>query len=185
MEMLENLRAWGIRVHPLRKLCSSLEEVFSFYKDVLHQRDILDFEIDGVVIKLNDFAAQERLGFKARSPRYACAFKFEPRREITVIDDIVVQVGRQGTLTPVALLKPVDVGGVTVSRASLHNLDIIKKLDVRKGDMVKVARAGDVIPEVIEVLHARRKGNLPAFKMPLECPVCKRPVKREGAYFFC
>lgn len=184
-EVLESLGSWGLRINPHRKRCQSVNEIIAFHKDLYKKRDQLDYEIDGVVVKLDDISIQESLGARARSPRWAYAFKFEPRKEITTVEDIVVQVGRQGTLTPVACLKPVDVGGVTVSRATLHNLDIVQKLDVRIGDEVKVARAGDVIPEVIEVNHRKRKGKLNPFSMPSICPVCKSKLIREGAFFFC
>ncbi|HDH45539.1 MAG TPA: NAD-dependent DNA ligase LigA, partial [Thermococcus sp.] len=130
-------------------------------------------------------ADQERLGTKARSPRWAIAYKFPPREKITQIMDIIVQVGRTGILTPVALLKPVDVSGVTVSRATLHNEDYIKEKDIRIGDWVKIARAGDVIPEVLESIKERRTGQEREFRMPDKCPICGSHVVREGAYYRC
>ncbi|MBI4410905.1 MAG: NAD-dependent DNA ligase LigA [Deltaproteobacteria bacterium] len=184
-EVLETLSSWGIRINPVHKKCDSLQEICDFHADLHQKRDHLDYEIDGIVAKVDDLSLQESLGARTRSPRWAFAYKFEPRKEITTVENIVVQVGRQGTLTPVAILKPVDVGGVTVSRATLHNLDIIQKLDVRLGDEVKVARAGDVIPEVIEVNHESRKDKIEEFKMPLKCPVCGSKVVREGVFFFC
>lgn len=184
-EVLETLSSWGIRINLLRKKCGSLEEICDFHADLYEKRDRLDYEIDGIVAKVDDLELQESLGARARSPRWAFAYKFEPRKEITRVEDIVVQVGRQGTLTPVAILKPVDVGGVTVSRATLHNWDIIQKLDVRVGDEVRVARAGDVIPEVVEVNHKARKGHPREFEMPLRCPVCGSKVIREGAFHLC
>lgn len=186
-EVLQGLANWGLRVNPYQRLCQNPQQIKNFHQELYRQRDQLDYEIDGMVVKLNDLGLHEKLGTKSRSPRWAFAYKFEPRKEITTLDDIVVQVGRQGTLTPVAILKPVDVGGVTVSRASLHNEDIIKKLDVRVGDVVRVARAGDVIPEVVEVVHQKagdgKRGR--AFVMPSACPVCEAPAVREGAYTFC
>lgn len=184
-EMLSRLKVWGLKISDLSRLCSSQRDIQTFHQDLISKRDNLDFEIDGVVIKLDEFKLREVMGTRSRAPRWAFAYKFPSRQEVTIVEDIVVQVGRQGTLTPVAVLKPVDVGGVTVSRASLHNSDIIEKLDVRIGDEVKVARAGDVIPEVQEVhLESRPKSSKP-FCMPNHCPVCESEVIREGAFYFC
>ncbi|MBX7149375.1 NAD-dependent DNA ligase LigA [bacterium] len=181
---IQALKNWGFKVTDLVRTCASLDEVKEFHKELDEKRDDLDFEIDGIVVKVDDIALQKHLGYKSRSPRFAFAYKFEPRQSVTELFDIVLQVGRQGTLTPVALLKPVDVGGVTVSRASLHNLDIINKLGVRAGDTVKVARAGDVIPEVVEVLK-RKNPDAPVFTMPSVCPVCASKVTQEGAFYLC
>jgi DNA ligase (NAD+) len=145
----------------------------------------LDYEIDGVVIKVNSKAQQNELGERSRSPRWAVAFKFEPRHEVTVVTEVAVQVGRTGKLTPVALLRPVDVGGVTVSRATLHNQDEVDRKDVRIGDTVRIRRAGDVIPEVVEVLPDKRKADAKKFQMPSFCPVCDSPVMLQGAYHMC
>lgn len=177
------LVAWGFKLDPHRERCRSLGEIEAFYRRMEAERDHLAYEIDGIVIKVNDLAAREQLGFKARSPRYACALKFKPRESITEVLDILVQVGRTGALTPVALLKPVDVGGVTVSRSTLHNMDIVQKLGVRVGDEVRVLRAGDVIPEISEVVHRGQKR--PAFKMPTQCPVCGSQVEKEGVAYYC
>src|SRR5439155_19583006 len=133
-----------------------LDAVIAYHAEMAGRRDRLEFEIDGVVVKVAARAAQERLGIRSRSPRWAVAFKFPPREEVTEIVDIVVQVGRTGKLTPVALLRPVDVAGVTVSRATLHNQDEVDRKDVRVGDTVRIRRAGDVIPDVVEVLKERR-----------------------------
>lgn len=184
-EVLEQLQAWGLRTNPYRRLCHTVSEISEFHQELYEKRDDLDYEIDGIVAKLNDLTLQAHLGERARSPRWAFAYKFEPRKEITKIEGIAVQVGRQGTLTPVAVMRPVDVGGVTVSRASLHNLDFVNKLDVRIGDEVRIARAGDVIPEVIEVIHTKRKGNPKKFEMPQKCPVCGSKVIQEGSYHLC
>lgn len=179
------LKKWGLKVDPHRKHCHDLSDIQHFYETLESTRDTLPYEIDGVVIKLNSLTYRTQLGYKARSPRYACALKFKPRECVTTVLDITVQVGRTGAITPVALLKPVDVGGVTVSRSTLHNLDIVRKLDVRIGDEVKIARAGDVIPEVIEVVHhARRHPNQP-FEIPSRCPVCHSTVEKEGAFYYC
>ncbi len=184
-EVLNTLSGWGLKINADRIQCHSVEEICEFHNQLAKRRDDLDYEIDGIVAKLDDLDLQETLGTRSRSPRWAFAYKFESRKEVTRVHDIVVQVGRQGTLTPVAILKPVDVGGVTVSRATLHNLDIVRKLDVRIGDEVKVARAGDVIPEVYEVNYSVRQGNLKEFEMPTHCPVCHSKVILEGSYYLC
>jgi DNA ligase (NAD+) len=183
--MLETLRAWGFHVESNVKLCDGIDEAFKFHSKLLERRDKLDYEIDGVVIKVDDRALQTRLGMRSRSPRWAIAFKFPPREEVTQILDIVVQVGRTGKLTPVAQLRPVDVSGVTVSRATLHNQDEIDRKDVRIGDTVRVRRAGDVIPEVVEVLLDKRPKGTQRFELPAKCPVCGSEVVREGAAHLC
>ena len=145
----------------------------------------MPFEIDGIVVKVDRRDWQDQLGSKSRSPRWAIAYKFAPRKEITVIQDIVVSVGRTGTLTPVALLKPVEVGGVTISRATLHNADEVARKDVRVGDTVKVERAGDVIPAIAERMPVPGEQRQNPYAMPDHCPVCGSAVAREGAYFYC
>ena len=184
-DALHYLREWGLKTNPLIRKCEGIDEVIEFYKEMVEKREDLSYEIDGIVVKVNDLADQERLGTKARSPRWAIAYKFPPREKITQIMDIIVQVGRTGILTPVALLKPVDVSGVTVSRATLHNEDYIKEKDIRIGDWVKIARAGDVIPEVLESIKERRTGQEKEFRMPDKCPICGSHVVREGAYYRC
>jgi DNA ligase (NAD+) len=148
------------------------------------RRETLDFEVDGVVIKLDELDVRVRLGATGRHPRWALAFKFAPRAGISVIRDIVVQVGRTGVLTPVAVLDPVEVGGVTVSRATLHNRAEIQRKDVRVGDTVRVARAGDVIPDIVERVPARGRRGAP-FRMPRRCPSCRAAVVREGPFDRC
>ncbi|MBN2055404.1 NAD-dependent DNA ligase LigA [bacterium] len=184
-EIFRCLEAWGFKVHSFRRRCESIEEVLQYHQEVAAGRESLDIEIDGIVVKVEDLGQRDRLGAKDRSPRWAMALKFPPRREETQVMDIAVQIGRTGVLTPVALLKPVDVSGVTVSRATLHNLEFIEKMDVRIGDLVRVARAGDVIPEVVEVLVAKRKGDERRFLMPVHCPACGSHVIREGAFYVC
>ncbi|KAA0013968.1 MAG: NAD-dependent DNA ligase LigA [Thermoplasmata archaeon] len=184
-EALQALKDWGLKINPYVKKCKDIEEAIKYHEEMEKKREELEYEIDGVVIKVNNLEYQERLGAKTRSPRWAIAYKFAPRKEETQIMDIVVQVGRTGTLTPVALLKPVDVKGVTVSRATLHNEDYIKEKDIRIGDWVKVARAGDVIPEVMEVIKEKRTGKEVKFSMPNRCPVCNSHVVKEGAYYRC
>jgi DNA ligase (NAD+) len=182
---LETLSTWGLRVDPHRGICRTIDEAIAFHADLGAKRDALPFEIDGVVIQIDSKVDREILGFRTRSPRWAIALKFEPRKEVTIVEDIVVQVGRTGKLTPVALLRPVDVSGVTVSRATLHNAGEVAKKDIRVGDTVRIQRAGDVIPAVVErIPHKgeRRKGS---FAMPGACPVCGSEVAEEGAYHFC
>ena len=182
---LEALGAWGLPIPEHRRRCRSIEEVLSFHRSTDAARDSLPFEIDGIVVKVDRRDWQDQLGSKSRSPRWAIAYKFAPRKEITVIQDIVVSVGRTGTLTPVALLKPVEVGGVTISRATLHNADEVARKDVRVGDTVKVERAGDVIPAIAERMPVPGEQRQNPFAMPDHCPVCGSAVAREGAYFYC
>ena len=184
-QMLRRLPDWGLKTDAHNRKCSSLEQVTKYHAELDRQRDDLGYEIDGAVIKLDDYEARNRLGTRQRSPRWALAWKFQPRREITTLRDIVVQVGRTGVLTPVALLDPVNVGGVTVSRATLHNENEIRRRDVRPGDKVRIERAGDVIPEVVERVGGPRTRRGKPFSMPRRCPVCGSQVRREGAYYFC
>lgn len=166
---------------PIAAVCDGIEEALEYYKLIHECRHQLPFEMDGVVIKVNSFAIQEQLGFIARSPRWALAAKFEPEKGRTIIKDIVVQVGRTGALTPVAEMEPVSVGGVTITHATLHNQDEIDRKDVRIGDTVIVHRAGDVIPEIVEVDLAARPAKAKPFKMPKNCPTCESPViQNEG-----
>ena len=183
--MLDSLRAWGFHVETDVKRCKGLADALAFHARLRDKRDALPYEVDGVVIKVDDRAAQTRLGMRSRSPRWAVAYKFPPREEVTQVQDIVVQVGRTGKLTPVAQLKPVDVSGVTVSRATLHNQDELDRKDVRIGDTVRVRRAGDVIPEVVEVLLDQRPKGTQRFELPGKCPVCGSEVVREGAAHLC
>ena len=182
---LETLAQWGLPAPVLRRLCASIDEVMAFHRETESMRDQLPYEIDGVVVKVNRRDWQGRLGMKSRSPRWAIAYKFRPRKEITIVQDIVVSVGRTGTLTPVALLKPVEVGGVTISRATLHNADEVARKDIRIGDTVKVERAGDVIPAIAERVPVPGEQRSTPFYMPNHCPVCGSSVGREGAYFYC
>lgn len=182
---LDALAAWGLPVPEHRQRCGSIDEVLLFQQAIDAMRDSLPFEIDGVVVKLDRRTWQDQLGSKSRSPRWAIAYKFAPRKEITVIQDIAVSVGRTGTLTPLALLKPVEVGGVTISRATLHNADEVARKDVRVGDTVKVERAGDVIPAIAERVPVPGEVRQEPFVMPDHCPVCGSAVAREGAYFYC
>ena len=172
---------WHLRTNLTREniaLCSSVEEILDFYHDLDSRRHDLDYEIDGMVIKVNSLELQTRLGATTRSPRWALAYKFSPPQAETVVEAIEVQVGRTGALTPVAIMKPVNIGGVTVQRATLHNEDEIKRKDVRVGDTVVVQRAGDVIPEVVEVVADKRPDGTEPFTMPANCPVCSSEVAR-------
>ncbi|MEI8013862.1 MAG: NAD-dependent DNA ligase LigA [Nitrospira sp.] len=182
---LETLSQWGLPVPIHRRLCTSIDGVIAFHHETESMRDQLPYEIDGVVVKVNRRDWQSRLGMKSRSPRWAIAYKFTPRKEITIVQDIVVSVGRTGTLTPVALLKPVEVGGVTISRATLHNADEVARKDIRIGDTVKVERAGDVIPAIAGRVPVSGEQRPAPFGMPEHCPVCGSAVGREGAYFYC
>ncbi len=173
---LERLGRLGLRVNPLRYKCAGIGEVLQCYRTILEKRVDLPYEIDGVVIKVNDCGLQNRAGTIARSPRWAIAYKFAARQETTVIRDIAVQVGRTGVLTPVAIMDPVKVGGVEVSRATLHNQDEIVSKDIRIGDTVVVQRAGDVIPQVVSVVVSERTGKEKRFSMPSRCPVCSAQV---------
>lgn len=184
-EELEQFPKWGLKTDPLNRRFSSFEEIKKYWQKLADRREDLDYEIDGMVIKLDDLKARARLGERQRSPRWALAWKFPPKEEKTRLVEIVVQVGRTGMLTPVALLEPVEVGGVTVSRATLHNEDEVMKKDVRPGDKVRIARAGDVIPEVVERVKEPGKRRKKKFSMPERCPVCGSEVFKEGAYYFC
>jgi DNA ligase (NAD+) len=184
-DLLQTLPKWGLRTNPHARKCKDIEEVLDYYREMNEKRETLPYEIDGTVIKVNRFDLQARLGEIARSPRWALAFKFQPKQETTKILDIVVQVGRTGALTPVAVMEPVKVGGVEVSRATLHNQDEIDRLDVRIGDAVVIQRAGDVIPEVVQVITSKRKGTEKKFRMPSKCPVCGAEVIKEEAIHRC
>lgn len=175
---IEQLRAWGFKVTDLCRVVTHVEAAIAYQHDLEKQRNSLPFEIDGTVIKVNSIPMQIQLGQIARSPRWAVAAKFPPNQATTVINDIIVQVGRTGTLTPVAIMEPVEVGGVTVTRATLHNQDEIDKKDVRLGDTVVIQRAGDVIPEVVKVIESKRRPDSHPFQLPPSCPVCGSPVVR-------
>jgi DNA ligase (NAD+) len=177
-ELLKTLPEWGLPVNPLIRRCKGISECLDFCQEIETLRHSLPYEIDGVVLKVNSFALQENLGVKSRSPRWALAYKFQPSQETTEVLNIEVQVGRTGALTPVAHLKPVLVGGVEVSRATLHNQDELERKDIRIGDTVVIQRAGEVIPEVVKVISSMRRGWEKPFTMPEKCPVCESPVIR-------
>jgi DNA ligase (NAD+) len=184
-EMLQTLPKWGLRTNPLVRRCTSIDAILDYYQEIREKRERLPYEIDGIVIKVDRLELQATLGEISRSPRWALAFKFQPKQETTQILDIIVQVGRTGALTPVAVMEPVRVGGVEVSRATLHNQDEVDKKDVRVGDTVLIQRAGDVIPEVVEVIRSKRTGKETPFRMPSQCPVCGAEVVREEAIHRC
>lgn len=175
---LLQLKKWGLRVCPLVDVVAGVEGCWQYYENVLQLRDQLDYEIDGVVYKVNDTGWQQELGFVSRAPRWAIAHKFPAQEEITQIRDVDFQVGRTGAITPVAKLEPVFVGGVTVSNATLHNMDEVERKDIRKGDTVIVRRAGDVIPEVVKVVKERRVKGARKIKLPKKCPECGSEIHR-------
>jgi DNA ligase (NAD+) len=184
-DVLEAMAGWGLPIRAEDTVrCVSPEEIRAVHRRLSAERDQLKFEVDGVVVKVDSLPLREAMGTRARSPRWAVAYKFEPRQEVTRVEQIMAQVGRTGKLTPVALLLPVDVGGVTVSRASLHNYGEVERLDVRPGDTVRIKRAGDVIPQVVEVMRPGSPRSAPV-RPPERCPVCGSRVVTAGAYHKC
>ncbi len=184
-EVLATLADWGLRVNSLVQRVAGLDEILAYHADLEARRDDLGYEIDGVVVKLDDLAAREALGWTARHPRWAFAFKFPPRKEVTRILSILPSVGRTGVVTPVALMLPVEIGGVTVARATLHNREEVARKDVREGDRVRVQRAGDVIPQVIERIEEPDRERGPAWRMPDSCPSCGTPLIERGPFTVC
>jgi DNA ligase (NAD+) len=175
----EDLMAkWGLPVNGLAKVCHGIEEATKYYSELEEKRHSLDYEIDGIVVKTNSLALQKDLGTIARSPRWAVAAKYKPQQTQTVIEKIEVQVGRTGALTPVAIMKPASVGGVTITHATLHNQDEVDRKDVRVGDTVILQRAGDVIPEIVSVVLTKRQKDSIPFKLPTKCPACGSAVKK-------
>jgi len=177
-KFLQTLSEWGFKVNPHVRQAKDISACIDYFNSMTEERDTLPYEIDGIVIKIDSIAIQNRLGSVARSPRWAIACKFPALQATTIIENIAIQVGRTGVLTPVAKMKPVHVGGVMVSRATLHNLDEIEKKDVREGDTVIIQRAGDVIPEVVKVVTSKRSGDERPFKMPDRCPECGSEIVR-------
>jgi DNA ligase (NAD+) len=184
-QALKSLEEWGLPTPRRIFALSTLGEIAKRHAELAEVRDRLPYEIDGVVIKVNDLSARERLGSTAHHPRWAIAYKFAPRGEVTRIEQIAVQVGRTGVLTPVALMRPVELGGVTIARATLHNREELQRKDVRVGDTVRIQRAGDVIPEVVERIAEPQRKREPPFKMPSKCPACGTQVIERGPYVLC
>jgi DNA ligase (NAD+) len=178
-DALEKFRAWGFTVNPRSRLCHGVQEVLDAYRAVGADRAELPYDIDGVVYKVNDLGLQQRLGMVSRAPRWALAHKFPAQQAQTVLNDIIIQVGRQGSLTPVAVLEPITVGGVVVQRATLHNEDEIARKDVRVGDTVIIQRAGDVIPQIVSVVLDRRPKDAKPYEFPDHCPICGSLAIRE------
>jgi len=180
-QALERMRAWGLKTNPTSRLCRGLDQVLAYCAEWQEKRDSLEYDIDGVVVKVDDFALQTELGFTAKFPRWAIAYKYPARQEATVVRAIEVQVGRTGKLTPVAILDPVFLAGSTVSRATLHNEEEVGRKDVRVGDTVRIEKGGDVIPKVVEVVASKRPPGTEAWSAPRTCPVCGADaLKPEG-----
>ena len=177
-ESLESMRRWGLKCNPDTACHKSIEDVETYYKQWVEKRHELPYEVDGIVVKVNRFSQQQTLGTTSKYPRWAIAYKFNAQQAITTIEKIEVQVGRTGTLTPVAVLKPVSLAGATITNATLHNEQEIQAKDIRIGDKIVLERAGDVIPKIIEVLTADRTGDEDPFEFPDHCPACKTPVQR-------
>ncbi|MCM2357708.1 MAG: NAD-dependent DNA ligase LigA, partial [Geobacteraceae bacterium] len=175
-EFLATMQQWGLPVNPLARRVTGVRGVLEYYREIAEKREALPYEIDGVVVKVDSFALQRELGEKSRSPRWAVAWKFPPRQAVTVIEDIVPSVGRTGVITPTAHLRPVEVSGVTVSRATLHNWEEMERKDIRIGDTVVIERAGDVIPAVVKVLAEKRTGGERPLPIPSSCPECGSEV---------
>jgi len=187
-EFLKKIQEWGLCPNPNNKYCKSLKEVIDYCLYWEERRKALDYEVDGVVIKVNSFDLQKELGATRKSPRWAVAYKFPAQQATTRIEKIEFGVGRTGIITPVAILEPVECGGVTISRATLHNFDELKRLDVREADTVLIERAGEVIPKVIKVITSRRSGREKKVKIPNHCPACDGNVakeKEEEVYWYC
>ena len=178
--VFDSLSEWGLPCNPQRELVTGIEGCIAYCASLLDQRDALDYEIDGAVLKVDSLALQNRLGSNARTPRWAMAYKFPAEEKTTRLLSVEFQVGRTGTITPVARLQPVFVGGVTVSNTTLHNMDEVGRLDVRLGDTVIVRRAGDVIPKVVAVVVKERVAGAKTIEVPRDCPVCGSPVEKEG-----
>ena len=184
-EAVRALHQWGFKTPERVTVVETVEEILEYHEAYAADRNDLDYEIDGVVIKVDHLDARADLGATSHHPRWALAYKFEPRKEITRIEKIAVSVGRTGKLTPVALLRPVEVGGVTVSRASLHNREEVARKDIRQGDLVRIHRAGDVIPQVVERVPEKGRKRAAAFRMPERCPACDTPVRENGPFTVC
>ncbi len=184
-EVLKFLKEIGFKVSEPIAICKDEKEAIEFYRKMLKERDNFPFELDGIVIKVNQFYIQNELGWTIKSPKWAIAGKFPAVERTTKVIDVIYQVGRMGMITPVAILEPVEISGAVVSRVSLHNFDIVRNLDIRIGDWVYVRRAGEVIPEITSVIKERREGNEKIIEIPKNCPVCQGQVIKDGAYYKC
>ena len=184
-EIISQLKEWGFKMEKKIQICKNIDEAITYHHNMEAEREKLGYEVDGVVIKLNNLRLQKSLGTTAKYPRWSIAYKFKPRQAITIINDITVQVGRIGLLTPVAELEPVVISGIKVKRASLHTEDIINSKDIRIGDTVLVQRAGDVIPDVVKPIIEKRTGIEKKFTMPHKCPVCNTESEKDNAYYYC
>ena len=184
-EALKKLEELGFRVNKIRKLCSNIDEVIQYIEEIAKIRDSLEYDIDGIVIKFNDLSKYEQIGYTAKTPKWAIAYKFPPKEAITRLTDIVLTVGRTGKITPNAILSPVRVAGSLIQRATLHNEDFIKEKDLMIGDCVSIRKAGDVIPEVVGPIKVKRDGNQKEFVMPEICPICGEKLTKIDAMHFC
>lgn len=178
-QMLNFLKRQGFNVNPNVKICKNIEEAIAYCEKWENKRSSLDYATDGIVIKVNNISYQEELGYTSRAPKWATAFKFKPEEAITKLLDIEINVGRTGSITPVAILEPVKLAGSTVSRASLHNADEIERLDIRIGDYVWVKKAAEIIPKIIKVEKSKREENLPTYIFPTHCPICGSPIEKD------
>jgi DNA ligase (NAD+) len=184
-ETLDALREWGLPVNELSRPAETFDDIIVFHAELEAKRDDLDYEIDGIVIKLDELTARDDLGATSHHPRWAFAYKFAPRKEVTRLLSIVSSVGRTGTVTPVALMRPVELGGVTVSRATLHNREEVGRKDVREGDLIRVQRAGDVIPQVVERIEEPGRARGEPWQMPESCPSCGTQLIERGPFSVC
>ena len=184
-QTLAALRDWGLPVNDHSRPAANVDEILAFHAELDEGRDDLEYEIDGIVIKLDDVAARDEVGATSHHPRWAFAFKFEPRKEVTRLLGIRPSVGRTGVVTPIAFMRPVELGGVTVSRANLHNREEVARKDIREGDRVRVQRAGDVIPQVLERIEEPGRERAAPWEMPAECPSCRTGLEPRGPYTFC
>ncbi|MFA5337161.1 MAG: NAD-dependent DNA ligase LigA [Candidatus Omnitrophota bacterium] len=186
-EFFEKVKTLGLRLNPYNKLCKNIDEVIEYCLHWQARRDSLEYEIDGIVVKVNDYKLRKELAETSKSPRWAVAYKFPAHQATTIVERIEFGVGRTGIITPVAILKPVECAGVTISRSTLHNFDEIDRLDVREGDTVLIERAGEVIPKIVKVIAAKRKDTSKKIKVPKSCPVCGQDLakEKEEVYWYC
>lgn len=184
-DVKNRLKQWGFKIDPRMERFDNIDHAISYHHEIENSRDTLPYDADGIVIKVNSRKYQRELGSTAKYPRWAVAYKFKPRQATTVVNDIIVQVGRMGLITPLAKVQPVNIAGVTISNASLHTEDIVLQKDIRKGDTVLIERAGDVIPQIVKSMPEKRTGSEVPFKMPTHCPSCSTPIEKEGSYYYC